>query len=511
MRNPLPFIKSRHPLYILHLASGKAEIYDVGARGASLVQLQGGLEQAQDLAEWATQLPNKPWVILVDQSEETFWGGVMPFMRGKARSVWIDRMSEQSGMDSPYRWSDMQGKSRNQSDKMRVLGYTLGRPESVTPWLDALHTCEVRIRGVYSPVMLTPAAIALLKVKPLKSEESIGVLVTPHAEGLRQTVLAGGRVRFSRLALHPPTVGVSWFATVYQETARLREYLIGNGQLKNDRAGMSLYTVLPEHTRPAQAIGADTQHARDQYHWIDSPLTHLVYVAALAKQQPALQLAPLPYIKRDQSIRATSATYIGAAIVAACAMLYLALGASQLWQKQVDIDTSTRAHNRASQQYLAIAKTYPITPLTAAQLTEMASRWQGIEASTLPSMRPILVAAGQVLERHPGMVIDELQWATEAPHSATTHPAAGTPPTPAKDNKVSSTLSMRGTIRGIASTDLRGTRDALARFLADLNRQPNLRAEITKKPLDLSTKAALSGSSRQEKSELNFEVKLWQR
>jgi hypothetical protein len=47
--------------------------------------------------------------------------------------------------------------------------------------------------------------------------------------------------------------------------------------------------------------------------------------------------------------------------------------------------------------------------------------------------------------------------------------------------------------------------------MLDLNKHPNLRAEVTQKPLDLSTKATLTGSSKQESSELHFEIKLWQR
>ncbi len=512
MPSSLDLLKSSKPLHILHLSSGKAHIYSAKSKGATRVETPSGLHQASDLTLFAAQWPNVPWVILVDQSEETFWGGVMPAMRGAAKTAWIDRMSAQSGSESPYRWSELQGKSRSQPGKVRVLGYTLGRAEGLTPWLDALQSCNARIRGVYSPVMLTPAALALLKIKPLKNEDDIGVLVTPHAEGLRQSVLVAGRVRFSRLALHPFTTSAEWFETVYSETARLREYLIGSGLLKSDRAGLHLYAVLPPSVDVKAAKNSANLNSRDHYKWVESPLADLVYVAALAKKQPLSQLAPAFYSKRDLSERITKIIYIASAVLAALAMVYASFSIAQLWQKQLDIDAAQDASSAASKQYQAIAKNFPPTPLTALQLAEMSKRWDTIKAATPPNMRDILLIAGQTLARHPGMLIEKMEWVGEVPSKPPAPGAVPGLPSPAsKEKKEIATLLLGGSIRGIASDDLRGTRDALSKLMLDFNRNPDVRAEVTKKPLDLSTKATLSGSGKQESSELSFEIKLWQR
>ncbi len=512
MSSTLDLVKSSKPLYILHLSSGKAQIYFAKSKGATLVEPPSGLEHASDLALFAAQWPNVPWVILVDQSEETFWGGVMPVMRGAAKTAWIERMSAQSGSESLYRWSELQGKSRSQPDKLRVLGYTLGRPEGLTPWLDALQGCDARIRGVYSPVMLTPTALTLLKIKPLKNEDDIGVLVTPHADGLRQSVLVAGRVRFSRLALHPFTSGAEWFETVYSETARLREYLIGSGLLKSDRAGMQLYVVLPPAVDAKANKTSAIVHTRDHYRWVESALADLVYVAALAKNQPLAQLAPLFYSKRDLSMRITQVIYIVTAVITAAAIAYASYSVAQLWQKQLDIDAAQEASSAASKQYQAIAKNFPPTPLTAQQLIDLSNRWDTIKAATSPSMRDILVIAGQTLTRHPGMIIEKMEWVGEVPSKPPAPGAVlGLPPPVSKEKKEVATLVLSGNIRGIASDDLRGTRDALAKLMLDFNRNSDIRAEVTKKPLDLSTKASLSGSGKQESSELSFEIKLWQR
>ena len=500
----LALVKSPAPLYILHLSSGRAQVYLASAKGAKLIDLSLQADQTEDLLHFAARTPDIAWAILVDQSEETFWGGVMPMLRGAAKTAWIERMAAQSGSESPYRWSDLQGKSRSQPDKLRVLGYTLGRPESLTPLLEALQSANARIRGVYSPVMLTATALGLLKIKASKGKHDIGVLVTPHAEGIRQSVLVEGHVRFSRLALHPHTSDAQWFATVYNETARLREYLTSNGLLQNDRAGMQLYVVLPPDVDPTAVKSVAVQHPRDQYSWLESPLADLVYVAALAKSQPLAHLAPAFYSQRDLSARITRSLYVASGILGSAFLVYAALALSQLWQKQQDSDAATAASNAALKQYAAIAKNFPPTPLTAQQLMEMSKRWDAIKTQMSPPLRELLIAAGHILDKHPNLVIDAMEWTSDIPSK----PAS---PLASKDKKEVASLLLTGSIHGIRSDDLRGTRDALAKLLLDFNQSSNIRAEVIKNPLDLSSKASLSGPGKQASSELSFEIKLWQR
>jgi hypothetical protein len=324
--------------------------------------------------------------------------------------------------------------------------------------------------------------------------------------------LVEGRVRFSRLALHPYTTDEQWFSTVYNETARLREYLTSSGLLKNDRAGMQLYAVLPPNIDPRSTNNLTRQHPKDQYQWLENPLADLVYVAALAKSQPLAHLAPTFFSKRDLSARITRGIYVVSGIISAAVLVYAALSMSQLWQKQQDVEAATAEANSALKQYAAIAKNFPPTPLTAAQLVEMSKRWDTVKANTTPNMRDLLIAAGPILEKHPHLVIDSMEWNGDVPSKPASPSAApGLPPPVSKEKKEIASLLLAGSIHGIASDDLRGTRDALSKVMLDFNRNPNIRAEVTKKPLDLSTKASLSGSGKQESSELSFEIKLWQR
>lgn len=528
--NPFSRISSSGQLYVLMLTSSRTEIYFVNRSGATLIALPSGMPKPTDAVNLVIQKPEMPWVILVDQSEESFWGGTMPPLRGAAKDAWINRMADQSGAESPYRWSEIQGKSRSHEGQLRVLGYTLGQPEALTPWLEALKTANARIRGVYAPVMLTLLALDVLKIKVEKSDQDIQVLVTPHPDGLRQTVLVGGRVRFSRLALRPQTEGMHWYVAVYEETLRLREYLLGNGLLKNDRAGMTIQCVKPLSAQGIEPVTGVQPHTKDRYHWIDYPQPSLVYLTAIAKHQSWHQLVPPIYRKRDLSVQGAHALLIAAALLLGLGLAYLTYEGMRLWEKQNAIQLATQEANAANQRYQTIAKTFPQTPLTSLQLIDMDGRWKSMQAKTPPNMIPVLKIAGQVLERHPLMLVDELFWVADitvsgdatdplghslnnaAPLPIMPGTSMSTTPEDAEKNKKEVTaLTLRGTIRGVASDDLRGTRDAMSQLEADFGKQPSIRVEVTKRPLDLSAKAALNGSGIQDKSELNFEMKLWQR
>lgn len=511
------------------LTSGKADIYLVKRSGATLISTPSGTPTPLDASRLATQSSNVPWAILVDQSEETFWGGAMPPLKGLAKDAWINRMADQSGTESPYRWSEIQGKSSSQEGQVRVLGYTLGRPEGVTPWLDALKSSNARIRGVYAPVMLLSKALQVLQLSPSKGAEEISVLVTPHIEGLRQTVSVGGRVRFSRLALHADVDASQWFHTVHAETTRLREYLVGNGLLKNDRTGMRIDCVLPHSAIGLPMPPIANAHPKDQYQWITEAQPRLVYVTALAAEQAWRQLAPALYRKRDIGIKLAMGLKLLSAVILACGLVYLGSSAARLWQKQTDTQNASLDATTANQRYQVIAKTFAKTPLTSAQLMDMSKRWDAIGSQNPPDMRYALEAAGQTLERHPSMALEEVIWiadtlvsgdAADALSGATgamnaPQPQQGTasvdPNASGKDKKEVTALLLRGSIHGIASDDLRGTRDALEKLEQDFNRYPKIRAEITRRPMDLSAKSTVTGSGTQDKSELSFEIKLWQR
>ena len=186
-----------HPrFFILHLTAGRCDLFSLSAKRmhhhAELL-----LETPADIQPIAEKFNKAPWLVLVDQPEEDFWGQLMPPLRGRARAVWLEKLAAKSTFESTFRWVQVHGRSRSNPAKLRVLGYTLGQSEALAEWLDALSAANVRVRGVYSPALLAEEAMQRLEIK----SKGVVVLVTPHRAGWRQCVMVAGKLRFSRLAM----------------------------------------------------------------------------------------------------------------------------------------------------------------------------------------------------------------------------------------------------------------------------------------------------------------------
>ncbi len=509
MSNFLTSLPQSSTLYVLYLVSHRAYVYRAKSGKIQLIQKFAATDAPPaEFAQLVEKNSKVPWALLVDQSEEMFQTDSMPNLRGTAKKAWLMRLSAKAGEGTPYRQWLVQGKNRAEPDKLDILGYSLGRVDVIASWLNALQACKARIRGMYAPAMLTPDVCKTLKIKLSNSSKDVSVLVTPSAEGLRQTVLVGGRVRFSRFVLTTKMRGGSWLETVYKESTRLREYLTNAQLLPSDQTEMSIYVVRPqEAVKLATTAKTLEPNKNDHYKWLNDPAPTQLYIKALSKAQSWQQLAPAAYRWRDQSLQLSGALYMGCAVLSLVAMALVLMMGWEVWQKSIDTDMATKAAKLATNQYQTVAKTFLKSPLTTSQLLDMRQRWEDIQSSASPEMEDLLKVAGQTLERHPSIILDELEWSVAPPVVE----APNLPPKTVKVKNDAAALVLKGSIRGIASDDLRGTRDALAKLETDFSLQSNIRVEVIRRPLDLSAKAVFSGSSTQEKSELNFEIKLWQR
>ena len=490
------------PLRILHLEGEQPRVYAVARDG--LLEEQGprqGWTQPEALAEHARHDPACRWLVLADYAEEEFWGDVMPPLRGAARKAWLARMQHRFAMESPFRWISLQGPSRSRPGKLRVLGYSLGSAGRVMPWLEALEGAQARLGGVYTPIMLAAPLLRRLKLP----RRGAVVLATAHPSGLRQCVVIDGRPCFSRLALRADAAGAGWLPAVREETARLKEYLFENGILVRDKAPLHVVSVCPPGMDVQAASGPD--NAQNIHHllradavaralklppaWAASPeLSRLLFVFALARGTPPDQLAPPAMLRNDWVARAARNTRLAGYGLCGTCLLYAAGLAVSLWPLAGELNDAAASTRKFDARYQREAATFPASPLKADELLALEQK-AGALAPSPPGPRALLAAAGKVLEKHPELQLDQLRWEQDA--SGLTNPPA---------------LRIRGEVRGLQPDDLRGTRDAMARFTASLV-SAGLSAEATKVPLDLQSSASINGSGQQDKAELGFEVKVW--
>jgi len=318
-------------------------------------------------------------------------------------------------------------------------------------------------------------------------------------------VVIDGRPCFSRLALRTDATGAGWLPALREETARLKEYLFENGILMRDKTPLHVVSVGPPGMDSQAASGPDAAH--NIHHllradavaralklppaWADSPeLSRLLFVFALARGTPPDQLAPPALLRIDWVARmARNMRLAGCGLSGAC-LLYAAGLAVSLWPLAGELNDAAASTRKFDARYQREAATFPASPLKADELLALEQKTRTLAPSP-PGPRALLAAAGKVLEKHPELQLDQLHWEQDA--SGPANPPA---------------LRIRGEVRGLQPDDLRGTRDAMARFTASLA-SAGLTAEVLKVPLDLQSSASINGSGQQDKAELGFEVKVW--
>ncbi|MEN9479895.1 MAG: hypothetical protein RLZZ298_1290 [Pseudomonadota bacterium] len=506
---------SRPRYFILHLTAGQGDLFSLtGNRMCHHAELS--LTTPEDIQPIADKFNSAPWLVLVDQPEEDFWGQLMPPLRGKARAVWLEKLAAKSTFESNFRWVQVHGRSRSNPGKLRVLGYSLGQPEALTEWLEALSAANIRVRGLYSPALLAESAMQRLEIK----SDGVAVLVTPHRTGWRQCVMVAGKLRFSRLAVITGAQEADWAATLQAETEKLHDYLLGNGLLKNTSTFMEVFYVQPDSQFTATNALPKQQAEGHSYVCLSaaevkkrlrlqSPAgtftsAESFYVWLLALRQPKAQLAPLRFRQIDVSKRIAGALYLAGAAIFLVALLFAAFSFYQIFSIEQESTSASTQLNRLNTAYEREKESFPKSAIGAEELRELETLWRSTVQAGSSTPLTLMSLVGGVLRSHESLRIDELTWKTERLAAPRNMPGM-------QADAVEDSLQIKGVVLDLASDNLRGGRDATLELVADLKKRDGIQVDIVHMPFDLLPNALVTDSGDNSKNEANFEVRVWSR
>ena len=472
-------------------------------------------DRAEDFAAFVQSRKRSVFTAVADQLEEDFRQDTMPYLRGPARTRLLERKAGQTYRDTPFHSSASLGRDSQGRRDERVQLMALTNAESLNRWLTPLTVAGSRVCGLYSPPLIAPRLLALIRGRTGARPPQV-LLVTVNRSGLRQTLIDGDVARFSRLAAVGDLDDPEFAADCLNEVNKTQQYLVGLRLLQRNVRLPALILVppgqMPAWNRPGLLVDAvepvliDLDEARraaghKQVLAIDPAqaapqFADSLWMHAAAGHRPRVNFAPAWLREAYRLWQARVALLIaGAAIM----ILGAAVGLER-WSQALDLNADASALSAQTRQseanYARIKRGFPPLPALPEQLSASVTAFEKLAGRTA-TPTPLLAAIGQLLEGAPEFRIDRLDWQLGAtdPSGATADAVAPTANREGTDGPVEF-VGLHGTIVVAGrAPDTRLDLESVEKIADRLRSIRAVRVTVTKLPIDLSPRASLSGNA----------------
>lgn len=440
-----------------------------------------------------------PAYLLVDLIEEDFRQESIPHLIGSSRNALLQRKFEQFYRSTPFRQATLLQRQKTGRRDDDMLFSALTNPALITPWLNILLEEKVPLAGIYSVPQLSAP---LIEDHP---SDYLLLISWEKSAGLRQTFFSQHRLQISRLT--PINADQTFQEAVLTELPRTYQYLkslslLPGGQTLDVRLlGHSsdlheLQTALPASLDMrydfVELIKLARQHCLEQ-HCTTSDASQ-IFLHHLAAKPPQTHYASAKHTHYYTLWRLRQALnwLSGSLLVGA-----LIWGANDIMQGRWNT-SDTRAMNTETQNILndvrQITDTFPNTRTPAANMKASVSIMRDLARQTLPP-EEVLRPLSNVLDQHPQIELDELEWTMDAT-------TAGN----ASSNISSQSITVTGRLLGFAN-NYRSAFDYLKRFGFDLEKQ-GYHVNVLSEPLDISPGGSISDRREAQPDTLDFSLKL---
>jgi hypothetical protein len=444
-----------------------------------------------------------PAYLLTDLIEEDFQRETIPHVMGPARKNLIERRLLNLYRDTPYRQATQQGREKDGRRDDRMLFSALTNAQLLKPWLDALLKEKINVGGIYSVALLSP-----LLFKKLDLGKARALLVTHQSSGLRQNYFQDGYLRFSRLSPETAWSPEAIAEITDVEMAKTRQFLASTRLMA--RGEQINIVVVAAADIIAQLRPRCPNEGGMLYRFIDLDEARQVFgmtkLDQLTRCDPLFlsllgsKRVPSHYATQEQTrqyrlsqlragLNALSVITLSAALIMATGNgLETMHATNQTHQAQIKTKATLAA-------YQATTSSMPVTvanPHDMKAAVEVAH--QIAENGPMPTQ--VLSLLSRALEALPQIKIHELSWQTNVIEDAALDPSAA--PAPAAPGeapllmggllgipvKPGQSLILEGEVAPFKN-DYRSALEIVQQLNVELQKDPHLRVEIIKPPIDI--------------------------
>lgn len=464
-------------------------------------------------SEYLAKHRELPAYLLTDLIEEDFQRETIPHVMGPARKNLIERRLLNLYRDTPYSQATQQGREKEGRRDDRMLFSALTNAQLLKPWLDALVKEKIDVGGIYSVALLSS-----LLFKKLNLGKSPALLVTHQSSGLRQNYFQDGYLRFSRLSPETAWSPEAIAEITDVEMAKTRQFLastrlMARGEAINIVVVAAADIIAQLRPRCPDEGGMvyrfiDLDEARQVFGMTKlEPMTRCdpLFLSLLASKRVPSHYATLEQTRQYRlsqlrtGFKGLSVITLSAAVIMATSNGLDAMHASNL-ARQAQIKTKTTLA-----AYQATTSSMPVTVANPHDM-KAAVEVANMVAENGPMPTQILTALSRALDAVPQIKIHELSWQTNVIEAADADPSAA-PPAPVPGEaallnggllgvplKPGQTLLVEGEVAPFKN-DYRSALELVQQLNVELQKEPHLRVEIVKPPIDIRPTAKLESQA----------------
>ncbi|MCL2656791.1 MAG: hypothetical protein FWD62_05105 [Betaproteobacteria bacterium] len=469
-------------------------------------QFPSGEEGYNAFAAWLGSQSGTHITLVADYVEEGFQFETIPYVTGRDRKALLSRKQGQLFYGSPYASAIPLGRERGGRRDERVLFVALTRPALLEPWVERLRRADTVIAGISTTALLIGGA---LRQQQFRAQAHL-LTVCQTTAGIRQTLFEDGKLRFSRLAARSPN-DPDWSESVFFEVQKTYQYLVAQRALvRGSQLAVAIFAAFEEHT-------ALRTHCTDN----DLLSFTLLDIAEQARQlglRNQLSSSDASPLLAQLAVRNTGPTQLAPArdrqsyhwwlaqritLYAGVCGLILALGLAA----KTEMDTRTLLQTRDEIRLDTQANQFRYERLLASlpQLPAPVDSIQGVigELDQLTKLgdgpTPDLVRISRVLNRHPEIELQRVDWTLPDQAPATVGSAPGSTQDVQREARSITLLYAR--LLSNSPLSQRETVDAVNMLLDDLRREGALEASVQRLPFEYGSDRTLRSANENNTSE----------
>jgi len=377
---------------------------------------EAGLDQ---FSRYLSETPNVPTYIMADLLEEEYRLEVIPHVFGRDRKALIQHRLARLFRDTPYVYSQIQGRMPDGRRDDKILLTALTNPKTLAPWLQHLSRHQEQLAAIWSLPLVSDRLM-----RQVGGEASNALLISMHsASGLRQSYFENGYLKISRLVRVPGLERTQSPSTyILREVENIRRYLVSMRLFMQDRP-LDVYIL--SHG----AIRADLEKRVESTSMINFHLPDVVAVAAecgmgdypdssncdallahlVMQRPPANHYAGKQDRRHFRIFRARTVMYAASVVLLVVSIVVSGMNMVDGISLKEQSIASARQGNYYQARYQMAREKLPATPVEAGAMKQAV---EIVDTVRLYRAVPahLMAAISAVLYHYPDLRIDKIDW-----------------------------------------------------------------------------------------------------